>query len=133
MSARAALPVLLLSLLALPAHADIAYPPDPCERMEEGAVCGQDATCRHLTCGKDNDDDGILEYEWDCRLCMTQQQFETFKRYEQVYAENASRTLEGRLLHWGPWALGASCLITLVWYQLRRRPSGSEPPSPPTA
>jgi hypothetical protein len=133
MSARASLPILLLSLVALQAHADIAVPPDRCERMEEGATCGEGATCRLLNCMKDNDDDGNPEYEWDCRMCMTQEQFETFMRYEQAYAENTGRTLKGRLLRFGPWALGAVCLVTFVWYQSRREHSGSEPPSPPAA
>ena len=132
MSARAALPVLLLALFALPVHADLALPPDPCERMEVGATCGKGATCRLLKCAKDNDDDGFNELEWDCRLCQTQEQFETFERYRLAGEEYRARAIQGRLLE-GLWALGAVCLVTFVWYQIRRKHFGSEPPSPPTA
>jgi hypothetical protein len=89
--------------------------------MEVGAVCGKGATCRLLKCGKDNDDDGFDEREWDCRLCMTQEQFETFERFRLAGEEYRSQVIRGRLLQWGSLALGAVCLATFVWYDLRRR------------
>ena len=131
MPARAALPVLLLALFALPAHAD--YIPRGsdlyyCLKKEEGDPCGKtgSGTCREATCVNGGGDERpVLEY--DCLKCMSQ----------ETYQEHQVQTL----LHRAPWALAVSCLITLTWYQMRRKPmpssgqsgpSGSEPPSPPT-
>jgi hypothetical protein len=125
MSVRAALPVLLLSLLALPASADLAMP-NRCASSKEGDPCGEGRTCRLVKCWKDNDEDGIIGREWDCLQCMSQEQFakrqddfQSAKEYEaQVMRQN-------QWLGLAPWALGAACLATFVGYQLRREHSDS--------
>jgi len=135
MPTRAALPVLLVALFALPVHADLVMP-NRCNGHEEGTPCGEGATCRLVKCWREShdDEDPSIGRPWDCLQCMTPEQAEHRQRALQTAREYEAQALRrNRLLGLAPWALGAVCLFTLVWYQIRREHFDSEPPSPPSA
>jgi len=127
MSARTALPVLLLSLLTLPARADVAFPSD-CERKKEGDSCRDDYTrnkpgqCMHMKCvaGSYDGEGDVEDYQYDCFRCTAHPQAVLSEREEAIRAKQAKEALSERI-RWGLGALGAGCVVTAVWYDWRSR------------
>lgn len=126
MSARTALPVLLLalflSLLTLPARADIAFP-HPCDRRskkKEGDPCGNGSgTCRIIKCvyGRYEGEENIEDFQYDCLRCMSPEAFADKQREAAARAQ----VLRARKFRWGVTVLGLGCVITFAWYDWRRR------------
>ena len=135
MSARSSLPILLLSLLTLPARANVAFPSD-CQGKKEGDACKDDYTrnrpgqCRHMKCLRYNYlEEGEEEGSWhNCFQCATPEDFESYQRSEVIRAQEAARA---ERIRWGLGALAAGCVVTAVWYDWRRRPKARAPAPPP--
>ncbi|WP_375769112.1 hypothetical protein NR798_46835 [Archangium gephyra] len=120
MSARAALPVLLLALLAFPARADLYFPVNACEEggKKEGDSCRDNMTSRQLgQCRTMQCTYWLGNIHYDCFRCATPAQFAVNQRDRALNAEQATRT---RPLRWGLGVLGAGCVLTAVWYKRRR-------------
>lgn len=141
MSARTALPLLILSLLTLPARADVAFPSD-CRKggSKAGDSCqdfysrNRPGQCRHMKCVRSNhDEEGADEDYWyDCFHCATPEQFAANQRGEVMRAQRAAQQAAlAERIRWGLGALGAGCVVTAVWYDWRRRPKARAPAPPP--
>jgi len=127
MSARTALPVLLLTLFAPPARADVAFPSD-CDRKKEGDSCRDDYSrnkpgqCMHMKCvaGSYDGEGDVEDYQYDCFQCTANPQAVLSGREKAIRAQQAKEALSERI-RWGLGALGAGCVVTAVWYDWRRR------------